>query len=785
MKGKLYFIILLLLSCFDAQSSMLDYRYDDVVVDTVKKINSIKDYIEINNLLYPEFCVEYGLRGLHLSQEYEDINYQFYFTYKIGEAYSKLDILDESMNYTLQAYGLAKIINDTATVVSSLNALCNLYLKTEMISRAQSYNTSAIQEMEFIDDEQLKGDVLLLRGKIEMHTDSVINAINYLEQASFYYKKIEYDRGIADVDRAFGDVYQKLNMLSLALDSYKKSKKVYRKIKDYRLVLDIQLSMIQIYFSEKKYDETKEIVNIVLKKAKMYSYDNFLLRAYMYKAKLAEIDGDSEEALTCYKHYMSIRESVNETKIQREIVRLEVEHQTKQRKKENAELQNELHRQERYKEMGFFFSILVVFFSILVVLFFRYKQQNRISNTLIAFNNELEKRVAEKTKALEQEVEEKKKKTKEAILAKKRAQESDKLKEEFLNAISHEIRTPMNGIMGFASLMKESDNISEVKTFSSAIYRKSNDLLHIIEEIIQVARLKSENISLKRENVMIQDVLSDVRCQFEDCNTKNVKWIVDCDIDLQTRYIYTDRGMLKIMLYHLMSNAFKFTEQGEVQLFVRDNEDTISFHVKDTGIGMFPEEISFIFDYFRQVDGSNTRKYGGVGIGLTIVKHIVEMLGGKVKVLSDKNVGSEFIVYFSQDKISENGQEKNKEVKRAWSDKNVLLYNETRKNTKYLQDYFTMNHSEFIHATTQRQVMEAIENFSLDLIFIDDETSIKLSSLLKKIREKNSSVPIILQTSYGVSLSMDEVRKAGYDDFLVKPIAFNVLKEKLEDYFFV
>ena len=180
MKGKLYFIILLLLSCFDAQSSMLDYRYDDVVVDTVKKINSIKDYIEINNLLYPEFCVEYGLRGLHLSQEYEDINYQFYFTYKIGEAYSKLDILDESMNYTLQAYGLAKIINDTATVVSSLNALCNLYLKTEMISRAQSYNTSAIQEMEFIDDEQLKGDVLLLRGKIEMHTDSVILSLIHI-----------------------------------------------------------------------------------------------------------------------------------------------------------------------------------------------------------------------------------------------------------------------------------------------------------------------------------------------------------------------------------------------------------------------------------------------------------------------------------------------------------------------------------------------------------------------------------------------------------------------------
>ncbi|MEA3505805.1 MAG: ATP-binding protein [Bacteroidota bacterium] len=785
MKIKLYLIFLFVLMAVSFQAVAVEKSFLKIDIDSysTSEIRSIYKYIELNNLIYPELCVEYGIKGLRLAQKEEKILVQFYFTYKIGEAYSKIDILDESMDYTLQAYGLAKITKDTTNILYSLNLLSNLYLKSGMISRAKSYNTTAIEQMKDIEDTLLKAKVLLLRGRIELYSDSVMNAVSYFEQSFFYFDKLKNNRGVADVKKELGHAYLDLNMLSLAMESYKKSKEIYREIEDYRSMLDVQLLLVEIFFKNKKYDEAEKNIDYVIKRSRYYSYDNFLKEGYYLKAKLLEIRNDSKNALAYYKKYLKVRDRVNNAKTQRDLLRLEVEYQNETQKKENAQLQKSVAFQRKVRDVSVFFSVMLVLLIGLIFLYYRYKQQNKLSTNLMSFNRELEKRVMVKTKELEQEVEERRVKTKEALHEKKRAQESDKLKEEFLNAISHEIRTPMNGIIGFASLMKDSNSLEEVKAFSSTIYKKSYDLLDIIEEIIEVARLKSEDISLKKERFTIHNIISDIQYKFEDRVSDGVSWIVDCDAGLEETEIFTDRERLKTVLYHLVINAFKFTEKGYVKFLVTSDENTISFHIKDSGIGMFPEEVRYIFNCFRQVDGGTTRRYGGTGVGLTIVKHLTEMLAGKVKVMSEKNSGSEFVVSFAKDDLSEANNIEQNNSKKRWAGKNILLFDEEKSNTKYLEHYFKQYSVELISANTHQQVLDALENYSVDLILIDDQTTINIDVLIETIKSKHCSAPIILQSSYIESIEKSEMIQAGYDDFLVKPVAFDALKEKIEYYF--
>ncbi len=245
-----------------------------------------------------------------------------------------------------------------------------------------------------------------------------------------------------------------------------------------------------------------------------------------------------------------------------------------------------------------------------------------------------------------------KKQTEKALLkAKKKAEESEKLKSAFLANMSHEIRTPMNAIIGFSELLNDSDiSEAERKDYISIIQSNGNQLLKLISDILTSSQLESNQLKIFKKEFDLIELLNGVLTQFIEERKRLDKEHIDFIFDNQTKngliIIYSDPERLKQVIYNLMTNALKFTTKGSITLGVEMKKSKIRISVADTGCGIHPEKLKKIFHRFSQADDTSTKKIEGAGLGLTISKEIVSLLGGKLNVKSEMGRGSQFWIDF-------------------------------------------------------------------------------------------------------------------------------------------
>jgi len=222
---------------------------------------------------------------------------------------------------------------------------------------------------------------------------------------------------------------------------------------------------------------------------------------------------------------------------------------------------------------------------------------------------------------------------------------ANKAKDEFLSIMSHELKTPLNVIMGYAELAR-TDTLPAIGLKPQEAVNKilihSKDLLHMVDEILQATRIEAGAARAIVEDVNLTAFLDDLRISCDNPTAKDLTLIWNYGNDLPATR--TDRDKLKHILQNLIANAIKFTPEGSVTISARHltDKNMVEFKVADTGIGIQPELLSSIFERFRQIDASNTRTYGGVGLGLFIVKRFAEMLGGSITVESKPDQGSTF-----------------------------------------------------------------------------------------------------------------------------------------------
>ncbi|MBL1199104.1 MAG: response regulator [Nostoc sp. GBBB01] len=291
-------------------------------------------------------------------------------------------------------------------------------------------------------------------------------------------------------------------------------------------------------------------------------------------------------------------------------------------------------------------------------------QQEELQQT----NAELE----EKAELLAQQKKEVERKNREIEEARKSLEEkaeqlalSSKYKSEFLANMSHELRTPLNSLLILAKLLTDNieGNLSNKQVeYSQTIYSAGTDLLSLINDILDLAKIESGTMSIEMTQMPLIDLGEQIERTFRQlANNKGLSFIIEFIPELPLS-IYTDVKRLQQVLKNLLSNAFKFTEQGEVRLQVAvvqqgwssDNETlnrahiVIAFSVSDTGIGIAPEKQKVIFEAFQQADGSTSRKYGGTGLGLSISREIARLFGGEIKLVSQPGQGSTFTFYLPQ-----------------------------------------------------------------------------------------------------------------------------------------
>lgn len=230
------------------------------------------------------------------------------------------------------------------------------------------------------------------------------------------------------------------------------------------------------------------------------------------------------------------------------------------------------------------------------------------------------------------------------VSAKEKAEESDRLKTAFLHNISHEIRTPMNAIVGFTSLLDEPGLEPESrKQFISIIYQSTNQLLSIISDIVDISNIETNQVKLTLSEVKVNPVIKSLYNQFKlTADHQKILFRYITKLDEEETVITTDKTKLVQILSNLLNNAFKFIKQGTVQFGYRISGRNLEFFVKDTGIGVPEDEQSRIFDRFYQVENNSSRQYTGAGLGLSICKAYVELLGGTIWLNSKPDTGSEF-----------------------------------------------------------------------------------------------------------------------------------------------
>lgn len=384
---------------------------------------------------------------------------------------------------------------------------------------------------------------------------------------------------------------------------------------------------------------------------------------------------------------------------------------------------------------------------------------------------------------------ERKKVEEEMQKAKQKAEESDKAKSEFLANMSHEMRTPLNAIRGYVSLMQKDGLSKEHEDYLNIIGQSSEHLLNIINDILDLSKIEAGQLLIVKQNCSIQHLLQD-----SYTTAQRLVGILDKDIDLIYNidpkipsFISTDSTRLKQILYNLLSNALKFTPQGFVEFGVKlQKENELLFYVHDSGIGISSEKQSRIFEMFDQVDASSTREFGGTGLGLTITKKLVELLGGEIWLESELNKGSSF--YFTLPFSPADNSTKtaikpsSKPLHQIPISKNVLLVEDNLINQKLTE--LVLRKAGFqVFITSNGQ--EAVDFYfsdkrtDIDLILMDVQMPIldglSATRLIRNYEKAQNipPIPIIALTAQAMQGDMDKCLDAGCNNYLTKPIVID------------
>lgn len=393
---------------------------------------------------------------------------------------------------------------------------------------------------------------------------------------------------------------------------------------------------------------------------------------------------------------------------------------------------------------------------------------NYLQQQLLGQNQILEQRVQERTIELIQ--------ANDALtLARDKAEASDKLKTSFIQNVSHEIRTPLNGILGFSALLTDSDLSQEEKDeFSNLLRASSQRLINTVTDYMDISLLVSNLMEIHPKQFDVGRLLFALKDEFATvCTSKDIEIVIQCPSENQSLLIENDEELLSKVLRHLIDNALKFSRKGVVVVDFDYTDDKLQFSIKDEGLGIATESQERVFEVFMQEDPSTTRGHEGSGLGLSICKGIVKLLGGDIYLKSEKGLGTtiSFAIPYNGSKASAKQNEPSP-VNEKSKDPVVLIAEDDSSNRIFFE-LLIRKHCKRLHlAENGREAVELCKaNPDIDLVIMDIKMPVMDGiAATQLIRAFNKEVKIVAVTAYGKDQELNDFESLGFNDVLPKPL---------------
>jgi signal transduction histidine kinase/CheY-like chemotaxis protein/Flp pilus assembly protein TadD len=709
-------------------------------------------YTQLGNYL---LALEYHQKSLKMKEEYGDKKSISNSLNNIGVLYDKLGDYPMALDYYQRSMKIKEELDDTKGISIGLNNMGVILTYLGDYEKASEYHYKALAILEVINDKQAIASNFNNLGIISKLQGDYRKALEFHQKSLANYQAVGYKSGECFTYFCIGQVYLLTGQNELALENTNKSLEIANELK----LLNNQ-------------NEGHDLL------AKIYASKNDYKNAYINQLL-----------------HEKIKDNVFNEKNVKEILGIELKYKHEKEKEllyleqqEKAALaDNKLKHQKNIKNIIVFILIISAAITFLFIRLYRitktinsllvlknheiYKQREFISKQNIQLQTQADD-LFEHKEHLEDIV---KQRTKELTLAKERAEGSELLKTAFLNNISHEFRTPMNGILGFSALLMDTSlSLQEKEDCFESLKISSSRLLNMVNDTVELSKVHSGQISLCESNVEISDLIKRTIKDFEHTTReKNVKVKLNINLSPDQKYVQVDRFKLERVYWHIISNAIKFTFSGHIKTTVEIvGKNQMLFKIEDTGIGISKEFHEKIFEPFIQLDSGSTRSFEGSGIGLSLSKSYINMLGGKIWIDSQPDIGT--TVYFTIPIVSKVTEEPNcaSYTLGEINNKTILIAEDNALNYMLLHKVLANYNIKVLHAWNGAEAVEIFKSENtIDLVLMDLKMPVmdgyKATIEMKRI---NSKIPVIAQSAYAMDISKDEITEIGFDDYISKPI---------------
>ncbi len=372
-----------------------------------------------------------------------------------------------------------------------------------------------------------------------------------------------------------------------------------------------------------------------------------------------------------------------------------------------------------------------------------------------------------------------------AIKSEKELARSNQLQKIFLANMSHEIRSPLGIVLGFNSLISESNDIKQIHEYSGNIEHAGKTLQTVINDILDYSKIESGKLDIIDVDYSFKELFDEICTDIAfRCEAKGLNFEHSADSSIPA-YLKGDDVRIRQCMLNVLSNAVKYTEQGTVYFRARydgldeNNMHKLSFEIKDTGKGISKEAIPKLFTAFQRVDEDHNRGIEGTGLGLAITKSLLDEMNGSIEVESELGVGTTFKMSISQSQSEVKALKKEEEEEISLKNVKVLVCDDTKMNLVIIQKFLTISGAEVTLVDSGQKCLEACKNEKFDILLLDhmmpEMDGIETLNYLRALDCPNKNIPVIMLTANAMAGAKQDYIRLGFNDYISKPVDRNKL----------